>query len=438
MAGVGSSGGNLIACMIPQLELFRKRPIQACITGRLLEKLKPLSALPAKPDVIEFTSPGRPLHYLDINNLTLRLVVHMRKKSSGENLQELDDKNCIVDCSLHSIFSQCEVFLSEKPVTRSSHLYNYKSVLELYSTAGEDARNGPLSTIPVDPEEAPASATTSGAFDRRAEAYKGSKRVELIGKLRSDVCSMQDGCYILDNVPLRVRLTLASQEFFLWSKAATPDVELIFDEAELWASYYLGNPELGMGLELALSEQNATYNYKSTQIKSFVHAANSENLEIPVAFSGRLPSTLILCMVKTADFNGSVKTNPYNFVHSDLQDLAFLCNGVERKYKMDMDAPMGCSTVLRSMYSELGFDLDGEGGGTAYTMKRMFNGRFACAIDLTIDHSGRSAAQNLEQYGTIGINGRFKKAPTQSLCILLYAQYESCLEINSAREVTCI
>lgn len=430
--------GSLVPCMIGQLEIFKKKPVQACIKRRVVEKHKPLATGRGFPDVVEWVIPGRPLHLLNINATKVRVVAHMRVKSTGASLDPDDEKYSVADCTLHSLFDQAEIFLSEKSVTKSPQHYSYKSVLDLYSTAGADARNGPLSTVPVIPDENDASSSnvnTNPGFKKREVLFKGSKRVELIGKLRADVCNMEDGAYIVDNVSYRVRLTTNRPEFFLWSNAAAPDVELVVDDFELWTEYYVINPELGIGIDLALSKQPAQYHFKSSQIKVFIHPAGSQNIDVPVAFSGKLPSTVMTTFCKAENFNGDLKKNPYDFHHEGVTELSFFCNGEERRFLMNMDLEMGCSTVLHTLYSELGLEME-EAAGHAFTMPMMRKGRFACAVDLTIDHSGRGPSQNMDQYGTVRLQGRFSTAPATSICIIMYAQFDSTLEITSAREVS--
>lgn len=429
------TGGNLIPCMVPQLNLFSKKPVQACITGRMLEKVKPLAALPEKAETVEFLSPGRPLHYLDLNGLVVRLVVSLKHEGGG-NISADDSKNySVVDVPLHSIISQCEIFLSEEPATKWPHLYNFKSVLDIYTSAGKDAREGPLSTVIVKPDKTGTDTSAGSAWAERSKIFSASQKVELMGRLRADICNLQDGAYVLDNVPLRVKMTLAPQSFFLWSKdAAHMDVKMVFHDAELYVPYYVGNPEMAIGIDMALTQQPATYNFKSSQLKVFVHPSQSPNLTIPVAFSGKLPSTLMFTMVEAPNYNGTMNANAYDFVHADLQELSFLCNGTERRFLMNMDLPQGCSTIVHSMYADLGHDLE-EAGGHLFNVETIKNGKFVCAVDLTIDHSGR-LIQNLDRFGNIGIQGRFKAAPARALCIIVYAQYDSTMEISSSRQVS--
>lgn len=428
---------DFIPCVLPQLDLFTKKPLQACITGRLVEKLQPISSLSERVEVIEFSSPGRALHYLDLNNVTIRALIRLRKKSDKGNLAAGDkNKISVVDCTLHSLFSSAEVFLSETPVTRHPQLYSYKAVFDLYSTAGADARAGLLATIPVLPDTADAANPDNDGKKARGEPYAESKPVELIGKLRTDCCQMDGGLYILDNVPLRVRLGVQSQDFVLWS--TEPNVELIFQEVELLVPYYVGNAEMGIGLEMALSKQPASYRFKGSQLKTFIHPQNSANLEIPIAFNGRLPTRIMFAMVKSADFNGNMATNPYCFVNEGLQELSFIYNGKEKRLKMNFDNPMHCSSVYRSLYRSLGQELEELGPGSCFSLPMLRKGRFVCSADLTVDHSGNGPSQNLDQYGSVRITGRFKRAPADTLIILLYAQYDTTLEISSSREVNLV
>ncbi|XP_034234736.1 uncharacterized protein LOC117641480 [Thrips palmi] len=428
------STGDFVPCMIPQLELFKKKPVQSCITGRILQKLKPLSALPERPDVIEFLCPGRPMHYMDINNICLRLNVTM-KKENGNNLDGHNDDVSVIDAPLHSMFSQCEVFLSEVPVTKSPHLYHYKAILDLHTGSDANGRDGLLATSLYIPDEYPAS--EEGPWGKRMTPFRRSKKVELLGRLRPDVCHMEDGAYILDNVPIRVRLTLNPQEVYLWANAAGETAKMVFNDAELQIPYYVGTPELSLGMEQMLSQQPATYRFKGTQLRTFLHPAQSPNINIPIAVSGKLPTSLLLTVVEASHYNGTLRTNPFHFPHSGLEEISFICNGHERRFVMDGDNPYGCTSMLRSLYTELGLEHE-ESSGHVYDMNNFTTGKFACAVDLTVDHSGGGPSQTLQEYGTVSIQGRLKAPLPHALCIILYAKYDSVLEINASREVTVL
>lgn len=421
-------------CMINQLDLFRKKPVQSCITGRMVQKLKPLSALPKSPDVIEFMCPGRPLHFMDINNIALRLSINM-VWADDNDLTATDLALSITDAPLHSLFNQCEVYLSEQPVTKSPHLYHYKAILDLHMTSDENARKGMLSSIMYVPDTY--STTSRSAFDERQLPFRESKKVELMGKIRPDICHVEDNAYILDQVPIRVRLTVNAPDVYMLANEANKKGKIQFHDCELHIPYYIANPELSLGLEQMLSHQNASYRFKGTTLKTFLHSSGSVNLNIPVAFSGKLPSSILLTAVKASHFNGSHMSNPFRFDHCGFQEISFICNGNERRYVMDTSNPYGCTSVLRSLYTELGMDYE-EASGNVFNVRNINDGAFACAVDLTADRSGTGPSQNIQEYGTVSVQGRLNTALNEPICIILYAKYDSVLEINASREVTVL
>jgi len=328
------------------------------------------------------------------------------------------------------------VYLSEQPVTKSPHLYHYKTILDLHTSTDTNGRGGMLSSLLYNPDSAAGAAGVPWAA--RQAPFLKSNRVELMGRLRPDVCHMEDGAYILDNVPIRVRLTLNPQDLYMWSNATDGSRGRInFHDCELHIPYYIGNPELSLGLEQALTQQAATYRFRGTQLKTFLHPANSPNLHIPVAFSGKLPTSILLTTVSAASFNGTQTSNPFVFWNCGIQELSFYCNGVERRYLMNVDLPYGCTSVMRSLYTELGMEYE-ETSGHVYNMSNFTKGKFACAVDLTIDHSNGGPSQNVQEYGTVSIQGRLKTGLTEAVVIILYAKYDSVLEINASREVTVL
>lgn len=427
---------DFVPCMVSQMDFFKRKPVQTCITGRMIQKLKPLSALPEVPDVIEFTCPGRALHYMDINNMALRLTVSMRL-ANGAVMAEADKDVSVIDAPLHTLFSQCEVFLSETPVTKSPHLYHYKALLDLHTLADSNARKGMLTSSLYIPDWTGANAEATSPWSMRQAPFLKSEKVELMGKLRPDICYLDDGAYILDNVPIRVRLTLNPPEVYLWADKEDKWGKLLIHDAELNIPYLVGSPDLSLGIEQMLSQQPATYRFKGSQIKTFLHQAGSVNLSIPVAFSGKLPTSILLVPVMASNFNGSKMKNPFHFPHCGFQEISFICNGTERRFVMDAAKPFRCTSLLRSLYTEMGMDCE-EASGNAYSMTSIQECRFACAVDLTIDGTGSGPSQNLQEFGTVSIQGRLSAALGEAACIILYAKYDSVLEINASREVVVL
>lgn len=434
---MASSGGNLVPCMVPELEVFSKKKVQTVITGHYTERLRPLNSLSNNLECLEFISVGRPLGYLDVSDMVLRLVIQLRKSANQAKLGENDKNSSVVDNTLHSLFSSVEIFLSETPVTKSPHYYAYKSLIDLYCTTTSDARDSQLQSMLFTTDDRPDSAANCTGWTTRQSKLLKSQKCELMGRLRSDFNNLKPKLYLIDNVPVRIKLNLNPQEFFMWSKSEQCAEELVISEADLFLKYYTVTPEVSLAVERTLLSQPARYNFMSTQIRTHVHPAQSELINLPMCFSGKLPSLLILTFVKSANFAGSVATNPFLFPHCGLTELSFFCNGSEKKFELDMSDTQHCTSVLRSLYHQLGYRNE-ESFGNLFTIDRLKNGFFFVATDLTFDESGSGPSQNLDLTGSVRITGKLKAPLDHTLCVLLYAFFPSCVEINAAREVTLV
>ena len=109
-----TSSGDLLPCMTSQFEYFTKKPVQSCVLGHVTETIKPLAALQdSHTDIIEFFSAPRPLQFLDLNDVQLKVTCYLRTKSNGMSLATSEGSCSVVNAPLHSMFSQCEVFLPQ-------------------------------------------------------------------------------------------------------------------------------------------------------------------------------------------------------------------------------------------------------------------------------------------------------------------------------------
>ena len=63
----------------------------------------------------------------------------------------------------------------------------------------------------------------------------------------------------------------------------------------------------------------ARYNITIVDLKTFIFSAGSKSQSIDHVVLGPFPKRLLIIMIKNADFNGSVDTNPYKFRHYDIE-----------------------------------------------------------------------------------------------------------------------
>ena len=122
---------------------------------------------------------------------------------------------------LHSLFSQCNVTLNGVTITQASIIF---TALRAYGT---DTAANHLSNAywyldtgnmqPVDPSAKTVTATANWGFILRWNRISGRRKVQIFGRLYSDICNMP--LYLVPDVRLQNRLTKARPSFYLMNKS---------------------------------------------------------------------------------------------------------------------------------------------------------------------------------------------------------------------------
>ena len=421
--------------MLSSLDFFSPRPLQECITGKFELKIQPTSGIAPVPSTLEFYAPPVPGYYLDISRVKLRMILEM-KKQNGDDLG-VGDNNTGVVCNIpDSLFSHVDILLNEKSVVPHPENYSYKSIIQLYSRANNDSmRTHQGSCLAVVDDDASTTANNSAWAARRAP-FANSNRVEVITRLKNDICSVRNNLLLLDNVSFRLRLQLHPDRYYLWCAAAPADAFLKIIQAEVKLQYVRINPELAIGVDMMLSSTNARYNYKSTQVKTFTMGSNSKQLAIPITFSGSLPTVFCVTFVETTAFQGLVTQSPYNFVHGKLTRLSIFVNDREYRFTADMTKPMLCTEMYESVSTALGLDGSDYETGNQYTLARYLKGMFGVFLDTSPDSSGNAGESiNLPLMGTISVHAEFEEPVASGLTVLCIGEFDRAIEIDQARQI---
>ena len=81
--------------------------------------------------------------------VALDLKLFVKGKLQTEDNADLPetDYTAVVNNLLHSLFSQCTIYLNGTQITQATELYPYRAYIESHSTYGNDAANSQL-TMP--------------------------------------------------------------------------------------------------------------------------------------------------------------------------------------------------------------------------------------------------------------------------------------------------
>jgi len=119
--------------------------------------------------------------------------------SSGKDV-DLTDTTAVANNRLHSLLCQCKITLNGVPVTQSHDHYNYRAYLETLLTYGTDAASLHLSNSycyrdsgdmqPSDSTAETHTSATNDGFITRWSRLSGSRDVQLVGFLHTDLCNV--------------------------------------------------------------------------------------------------------------------------------------------------------------------------------------------------------------------------------------------------------
>lgn len=266
-------------------------------------------------------------------------------------------------------------------------------------------------------------------LDKRKALFGEGATVELIGKIHSDMMNQQK--YLLNNVDLRIVMSLNKPEFYMLEGAAQSS-QMVITDATLFINHVTISPSVLVSHERVLSKSHAYYPYTRVECKSYTVAAGSMSLSLDNVIIGNLPRFILFAMVDNDAYIGSRPLNPFNFKHMDI-NLLYLTINCSQTPMQPLTFNFG-KNPAQSMcgYSNLFKSINMNAYDRANLVTKQFfdNGAFLLGFDLTSDLSASSDCSNLMNQGTIRIEGRFDKALPKTITCLVYCEYDAICEVD--------
>jgi hypothetical protein len=179
--------------------------------------------------------------------------------------------------------------------------------------------------------------------------------------------------------------------------------------------------------------KNARYEFTKVDVKHFTIPANVQTFEIENMYMGNVPFRVTMGLVSNEAFIGNYALNPYNFQHFN---LCYLCMNVDGRqiptqpYQLDFSK----KKYLR-MYESL-FHASPDQPDPTLTVSDYANGNCLVTFNLRGEHSINSPVVfELGPEGNVRLSLKFSKTLETSVVILLYAEYQSILEITPSRQI---
>ena len=161
-----------------------------------------------------------------------------------------------------------------------------------------------------------------GLMKRRAIGSE-SREFDMVGRLHADIF-FQDR-YMLNEVGIKIKLTRSRNAFCVMGagKAVISHVSLFVRKVKLMPSAFLAHSK-------TLERGTAKYPIRRVVCKSFAIPRHYLDVNHEKLFSGQLPTHIVIELVSNQAFNGHVESNPFNFQHFNLSEIALYLNGQQQ------------------------------------------------------------------------------------------------------------
>ena len=424
-------------------------------------------------DLPRFTGPNM---YLPADiYLKLALILCKPDDSAPANTKQISPCNNI----LHSMFSECKVYIEDYLINESNENYPYKAFMTDLLTYDMNSKfsflrsQGFYQDIPNEMN----GTTTNVAFGQRRDLFKNADKnaysldpVVFVGKLHTDFRSTDNG--IVPGISLKIELTRTPIDFILKVPAVADAVKykLKIDDAVLLCPVATLTEDNWTKIDRLLSEGPSHIYYKRVQVTNKAIPATSKNFVSENLFSStQLPSRLFIGFLETNAFLGERQLNPFNFarkwiypgvgdgssraaqlaaqpspapsgvqVGADrvvyLEQVSLTLNGKAldgwESRASERDDPM----MYMRLQHVLGFTKSRIGNNL--TPEEFMGGAYFCVYDLST--CGLSAIDYLipkVRLGNLRLKVEFSASTVQELTMIMYAEYPSLITIDKFRRI---
>ena len=414
-----------------ELDLFTVEPTQTSILDTSDLELSSITTdLTAGP--IEFYYAGSSDKYLDVASTRLYIKCKITK-ADGTDLTGAA-KSTTVNNILHSLFSQADVFLNDRLLNPSIPTYPYKSYLETLLNFDDPAQKSQLTASGwyrdtagkfkvADPTK-----ENDGA-NERFKLFENGNVVELMGRPHCNLFFQHK--LLLPGVSLKLRLTRARDPFVLMSEEGAPDLKLTIEESYLYVKTVSVSPPVILGHAKALEKTPAKYSMRRSQVTSYTISAGSLTSSKDNLFIGVLPRKVIVGLVSNKAYAGDLHANPFEFAHFNTSYMSISVNG-RTIPTQPLTFNFKANQYMRgfvSLYANTDRLNRNEG---CISRKEYPNGYFLNCFTLAPDHSEGSHF-DIKNTGTVKLDLHFAEALSESVTVIVYAVFDSVVEINKHR-----
>ncbi|GFY77595.1 uncharacterized protein F54H12.2 [Trichonephila inaurata madagascariensis] len=370
-----------------------------------------LFTLPPTQTVIE---KGQWIQFHPIANVTDGGPVEFLISGSGEDYLDL---------------SQTQLYVKAKILKNDGKVLTDDAILETILNHGYDSKTSQLTSeiyykdtagrmnIYDDDKE------PNEGFSKQASLFKKSVTVDMIGRLHEDLFNPDR--LLLNLVDLKIKLIRSKPEFCLMGNES---YKIVFDHVSIFVRKVHINPGVPIAHAKALEKATAKYPIDRVNCKVFSIPQSSYSFIQDNVFSGQMPKRIVLACVDNDAFNGNYKKSPFEFNHYNMSFVGVYIDGQPMPHQpleLDFEKENYIGAYQNLLLNSEGLYLSRNEFAKGYSL---------FLFDLTPDLCDGEHF-NLIRHSNLRIELKFSKALEQTVSLIVFAEFESLIEINKARNV---
>lgn len=414
----------------------RNRLIESSIAGREKVEVLPINLNSyglINGGFLEFRIPGIPNRFIDTSKINLELKLTVRKGDETD-MGDLDNVDLPLSV-INSIFRSCQVYIGEKLV-ESNPYFNYSAAMKLLKTFKYTSINtlGQLANINNSYESESETYVTASFPGSSTSTVKRINEFKTVGyrgifPLFLDIASLDQ--YLLDGVPLRIRLEVASNEWALNSDKINGDYRLQIEEAKMWIEKVIPHSNSLVALNQNLSKPGKCieYLFNRTLFKNISLPANQTSVTIDMPWNSIIPNTLSFIILNSTSFTGNYNKNGLYFQNADVTEIRATINGAP-VYTVTSKFPHFTNQAYYESLNAIGLNYN-----PLLTHKAFVYGKTMFCIKFDTDESDDTIT--VEKSGNLRISISFGTPSLQNRVILMNGDTTGIIKIDSDRNVLC-
>ena len=386
---------------------------------------------------IEFNISGTGPQYTDLKRSRLYAKVKVVKEDGSSVPKE--ESVAPVNLYLQSLFRQIDVFLQEQLLSSTGVNYAYNAILDVLLNCGNEAETSQLESQLFYKDSAgfmdstsPITADNTGLFYRHQYSEE-SKVVDMEGPLYEGVFQLDR--YLLNGINIRIKLHQSSNAFRLMSNGKGYKVVLL--EAKLRVCKVTVSPDVMVAHASMLKSVTAKYPYYRPETRIFSLSPGQYSFSLDNLFNGRIPTKLVMVMMKSEAYAGSYRLNPFNFIHNNLNYLSVDIDGQSvpakpLQPKFSIQGGQNYISAFQALFSHMWNT--NQGNNIARSDFPSGYSIFVFDIEPDIEEKAEHILP-LIKTGNLRVEGRFEIPSSDPVTVLFGAKFPAQFEVDETRSI---